>query len=80
MQETLQRELYIADMQQVQQAYHEGASDRVDALLGKYVPFEGESDLRGWEWYYWWRVSHLHVHRIEVVHPLKSMAVSPDKT
>lgn len=80
LQNTLRRELYIADMQQVRQAYHEGASNRVDTLLGKYVPVQGESDLRGWEWHYWRRVSHLHTQEFRPVEPLKGMAVSPDRT
>lgn len=80
MQKTLRRELYIADMQQVRQAYHDGASNRADGLLEKNVPFKGETDLRGWEWYYWWRVSQLHVHQFGGSHPFKGLAVAPDRT
>jgi WD40 repeat protein len=80
LQKTLQRELYIADMQQVRQAYHEGASNRVASLLEKYVPGQGKLDLRGWEWFYWKRVSQLHTQQFEYLHPLKGMAVSPDRT
>lgn len=80
LQKTLQRELYVADMQLLQQAYHDGASNRVDALLQEQIPADGEADPRGWEWYYWWRVSHLHLRQFGATHPLETMAISPEGT
>ncbi|MDA1050684.1 MAG: serine/threonine-protein kinase [Planctomycetota bacterium] len=53
----LRRSLYFAHMNQVQHAVELADTNRADQLLNLYVPQSGEEDLRGWEWYYWWRQS-----------------------
>ncbi len=75
----LRRELYIADMSQVRQAYQDGTIDRVQELLDKYIPLEDPPDLRGFEWYYWWQAAHLDVKRIQSAGPRSALAVSPDR-
>ncbi len=78
-QRVLRRELYIADMLQVRQAYEDGTIDRVQELLDKYIPLEDQTDLRGFEWYYWWQAAHLDVQRIRSANPRSALAVSPDR-
>jgi WD40 repeat protein/serine/threonine protein kinase len=53
--EQLRRTLYVSDMNLVQAAQEAGNTGRVVELLRRQVPARGESDLRGFEWHYWWR-------------------------
>jgi WD40 repeat protein/tRNA A-37 threonylcarbamoyl transferase component Bud32 len=46
---------YLAEMRQAQQAIDSANIDRARTLLDKY---KGRSDLRDWEWYYLWDLSH----------------------
>ena len=51
---------YIADMRLVQQSYDTHLIERVWELLEGQRPERTEGvDLRGFEWHYWWRRSHL---------------------
>ncbi len=50
----LRRNLYLADMNAVQQALQENNLGRASALVNKYFPKLGEEDLRGLEWRYLW--------------------------
>jgi WD40 repeat protein len=47
---------YVSEMNLVQQAWDEGNLRRAQALLASYVPKPSESDLRGFEWRYLWRL------------------------
>ncbi len=52
--------LYMSDMNRVQQAYDDGNLRLVLSLLTKYAPSfkePSERDLRGPEWYSWWRAA-----------------------
>jgi WD40 repeat protein/serine/threonine protein kinase len=50
---------YVAQMNLVQQEYEDGNIGRVRELLDAQVPREaGQTDCRGFEWYYWQRMSH----------------------
>jgi WD40 repeat protein/serine/threonine protein kinase len=77
------RHLYLAQMQLAQRAYDESAMDRVRDLLDRQKPERtGGTDLRGFEWYYLWRLSHLErlvlqgqTHQEDVV---TGVAFSPD--
>jgi hypothetical protein len=52
-------ERYIAQMILVQREYEANNHDRVRELLEVQVPREeGVTDLRGFEWYYWQRMTH----------------------
>jgi WD40 repeat protein/tetratricopeptide (TPR) repeat protein/tRNA A-37 threonylcarbamoyl transferase component Bud32 len=54
------RYLYLAQMQVAQQAYEEANMGRVRDLLDRQQPERtGGEDLRGFEWYYLWRLSHI---------------------
>ena len=57
--EKLQYEKYLSDMLLVRQAYSDGTIGRVHELLARNVPGVGEKDWRDFEWYFWWRASHL---------------------
>jgi WD40 repeat protein len=46
--------LYAADMNLVQQAIVAGNFGRAEELLAAYWPTDGQSDLRGFEWYHYW--------------------------
>jgi WD40 repeat protein/serine/threonine protein kinase len=48
--------LYLANMNAVQQALQENNLNRADSLVEKYFPKPGEEDLRGIEWRYLWNL------------------------
>ena len=50
--------LYAARINQAGQAFEEGDVARVQQLLDSLRPKPGETDLRGFEWYYLWRLYH----------------------
>jgi WD40 repeat protein/serine/threonine protein kinase len=52
------RYIYLADMRLAQDAWKNGSVDRVLQLLENHRPKEGQPDLRGFEWYYLWRLCH----------------------
>ncbi len=52
------RYLYVAHMNLVQQAYELSDPARAIEILERHRPLAGEEDLRGFEWYYWWRQCH----------------------
>src|SRR5262249_50486495 len=45
-------QLYISDMRRAQAAWEIGGTAMTEDLLERHRPAEGQSDLRGWEWYY----------------------------
>ncbi len=52
-----QRQLaYIGDMEVAHKAWHSGDLQRLEDLLRRYVPNDAEHDLRGFEWFYLWRL------------------------
>lgn len=42
---------YFADMRTANQALQDGQIHHMLTILRQYVPVDGQSDLRGWEWY-----------------------------
>ena len=78
---TARRNLYVAHMNLVQQAFELNDPGRGAELLRRHLPADGHEDLRGFEWYYWWRRCHRYswsVDHTAVRRPSHSMAVSPD--
>jgi WD40 repeat protein/serine/threonine protein kinase/tetratricopeptide (TPR) repeat protein len=74
------RRFYAAQMNLAMQAWHDGEVPRVLELLEGQRPGPDEEDLRGFEWYYLWRLCnggrrlYLHGHTGAVL----SVAFSPD--
>ena len=54
----LRRSLCTAEMHLAQKAWEMGNVERVLELLESYRPQPGKEDLRGFEWYYFWRLCH----------------------
>jgi WD40 repeat protein len=56
--EQLRHTLYVSQMQLARQALEAGSARRVRELLAPHRPGPGETDLRGFEWYYLNRALH----------------------
>ncbi len=54
--ESRRQELYAAQINLAHQAWRDGSLKRAQALLASQRPKPGESDLRGFEWRYLWRL------------------------
>ncbi len=52
------RILYIADMNVAAADWEAANIPRMRNILERHIPQPGETDLRGFEWYLWWRLSH----------------------
>ncbi len=50
--------LYVALMQPVPRHWEDGEIDRVLDILKRQEPGPDETDWRGWEWHYQWRLAH----------------------
>lgn len=57
--------LYMARMKLASQEYDNANIARVDSLLKETTPQVGEDDLRGFEWFLFWRYAHLEAMRIQ---------------
>ena len=54
------RRLYQSDMQRIPEAYQQGDLDWIRTKLNDHRPTPWDAtDLRGWEWFYWWQATHL---------------------
>jgi WD40 repeat protein/serine/threonine protein kinase len=75
----LQRTLYAAHMNVAQQSWETNNLVRLRELLEQHRPKSAESDLRGFEWYYLYRLCHAELltfrGHTDIVH---GMAYSPD--
>jgi WD40 repeat protein len=77
------RTTYVADMQLAHAAWKDENVALVNELLEKQRPTAGADDLRGFEWRYLWRQSHLEVRQWMTIEPpsnslANGIAVSPD--
>jgi WD40 repeat protein/serine/threonine protein kinase len=52
------RLLYVAQMNLAAKDWEANNLDRMETLLRNQIPESGEEDLRGFEWYYFWRLCH----------------------
>ncbi len=64
--ETLRHTLYVSDMNRAQHAWEASHIGQVQELLDAARPKDGEEDLRGFEWYYWDRMSHGELRTLKV--------------
>ncbi|MFT4560097.1 MAG: WD40 repeat protein, partial [Planctomycetaceae bacterium] len=74
--DSIRRNLYRADMGLAHQAVLDSDETRLDELLNQYLPTDGETDLRGFEWYY---LRHaLHRENLSIPHIAGTLHASPD--
>lgn len=71
-------QLYSAQMNLAMQAWNEAGIPRMEELLNNHIPKPGQKDLRGFEWYYLWRLSHNGLRTIQQPGAITSIAVSPN--
>ena len=74
----LQRTLYAAHMNLAHNAWEADSIERVQELLEQHRPKAGETDLRGFEWYYLDRLCHSDLLTLRHTPALHSVAFSPD--
>ncbi len=74
----LQRTLYAAHMILAQHAWDAGGTDRARELLEQHHPKPGETDLRGFEWHYLYRLCHADLLTLGHTTFVHSVAYSPD--
>lgn len=80
LEQTNRRLRYAAEMNLVSQAWEAGDATSVLELLTQYLPQAGQEDLRGFEWRYYWRLSHQNSVTILPNDPdlVQGLAYSPD--
>ena len=85
--QTRRRELYTTQMSLAAQAWETNNWEtnnltRLRELLAGHFPTSGEEDLRGFEWYYFWRLLHHNGQIFSLPHSsgVTSAAYSPDGT
>ena len=78
--ETKRLFLYAAQMKLAQQAWAEGSIERMQELLDAHVPQPGQRDLRGFEWYYLWRLVHSDLVTLKHTDTITSIVLTPDGT
>src|SRR5947209_9479274 len=78
-QRTLRRHLYDVNINFAQQRYETADMGPALALLEETRPKPGQPDLRGFEWYYLWRLCHQERRTLRGhEQPITSVAFSPD--
>lgn len=73
-----QRLLYSSDMNLAQQSREIFSNARIQELLRRHIPQPGQPDLRGFEWYHLWHLTHSELRSWDTSGPLQTFAVSPD--
>ncbi len=77
--EANRQHLYAARINLAHQAFEQGDTGRAMELLEALRPQTGEADLRGFEWYYLWRLCHsARLDLVGHVAPVRSVAFSAD--
>jgi serine/threonine-protein kinase len=77
----LARTLYNADLNRIEQSARESDGERIDRLLRRHIPQSAEDeDLRGFEWYYWWRYAHRDRSALYLPTAVERVAISPDSS
>jgi WD40 repeat protein/predicted Ser/Thr protein kinase len=74
------RLLYAAEMHLASQAWENANMPRLRELVESQIPHDGEEDLRGFEWYYLWRLYHHNGEICSLQHQAQvwTTAFSPD--
>ena len=76
--EANRRLLYVARMNLAGQDWEAANIGRLDELLETYIPVPRQEDLRGFEWYYFWRLSHGDLFALRHMSEVRSVIFSPD--
>jgi serine/threonine protein kinase len=77
--ELARRHLYVAKLQLAQTAWRDAEIGRLLDLLEEQRPKSGQEDLRGFEWYYLWRLCHSDLVTLKGhTGTVRSVAFSPD--
>ena len=71
------RKTYIADMKRVERFYEISELAVVKEILERYLPQPMQEDLRAFDWYYWWRMSHRELHSFSFEQPVQRVALHP---
>lgn len=72
------RNVYAEQMNRIGQAWEAGNVTQVLDLLRRHIPIEGQEDLRGFEWFYYWRLSHQTQMTIQEPDLVQALAYAPD--
>jgi WD40 repeat protein/serine/threonine protein kinase len=73
------RQAYLSDMQLAQAAWHDGLTRQLLTLLDRQRPeHTGGEDLRGFEYYYWYRLCHADLATFPGETEVRCAALSPD--
>jgi WD40 repeat protein len=73
------RQAYLSDVQLAQAAWNDGLTRQLLTLLDRQQPeHTGGEDLRGFEYYYWWRLCHDDLATFSVDREVRCVAFSPD--
>jgi WD40 repeat protein/serine/threonine protein kinase len=76
--EQLQRTLYAAHMNLAQHAWDVAGIERAEDLLQQHIPKKGETDLRGFEWYYLSRLCHSDLLTLKHTSSVRCVAYDPE--
>ncbi len=72
------RRLYASQINMALRAWQEGDLSGALEVLDRYAPRPGQEDLRGFEWFYLWRLCHSEQLALSHEGPVRSVAFSPD--
>jgi WD40 repeat protein/serine/threonine protein kinase len=73
-------EAYPPRIKLATQYWSDGDLVRMRETLTSLLPAPGQSDLRGFEWHYLWRLAHHRQQTLHHPHPVRAMAASSDGT
>jgi WD40 repeat protein len=76
--EARRADLYATRINLAQRNWEAGNLTRMLELLKSLRPGPGEADLRGFEWYYLWRLAHSYQLAVNHGRPIRALALSPD--
>jgi eukaryotic-like serine/threonine-protein kinase len=76
--EERRQDLYASEIQLAQREFEAANVERVSELLKHHVPRKGETDLRGFEWYYLWQLCQSERQVLPLTQTVRTVAFSPD--
>ncbi|OAI52463.1 hypothetical protein AYO47_06130 [Planctomyces sp. SCGC AG-212-M04] len=76
--EELRHALYLSDMVRLPELAARHQASVIEQLLTRHVPEKGQTDRRGFDWYYWWNQIHAFDRVIRCPGPVRKLALSND--